>query len=81
MPQQVIKFNQAQRDVLNVVSLLKSDEDVKALRKVLIDFVNNRLQQELVSCNSRRRVMKSRMNSLRFSLLSFLFLLVLNVEV
>lgn len=45
MPQQVIKFNQAQRDVLNVVSLLKSDEDVKALRKVLIDFVNNRLQQ------------------------------------
>lgn len=47
MPQQVIKFNQAQRDVLNVVSLLKSDEDVKALRKVLIDFVNNRLQQEL----------------------------------
>lgn len=47
MPQQVIKFNQAQRDVLNVVSLLKSDEDVKALRKVLINFVNNRLQQEL----------------------------------
>ena len=47
MPQQVIKFNQDQRDVLNVVSLLKSDEDVKALRKVLIDFVNNRLQQEL----------------------------------
>ena len=47
MPQQVIKFNQAQRDVLNVVSLLISDEDVKALRKVLIDFVNNRLQQEL----------------------------------
>ena len=47
MPQQVIKFNQAQRDVLNVLSLLKSDEDVKALRKVLIDFVNNRLQQEL----------------------------------
>ena len=47
MPQQVIKFNQAQRDVLNVVSLLKSDEDVKALRKVLIDFVNNRLQQDL----------------------------------
>lgn len=47
MPQQVVKFNQAQRDVLNVVSLLKSDEDVKALRKVLIDFVNNRLQQEL----------------------------------
>jgi hypothetical protein len=47
MPQQVIKFNQAQRDVLNVVSLLKSDEDVQALRKVLIEFVNNRLQQEL----------------------------------
>ena len=48
MPQQVIKFNQAQRDVLNVVSLLKSDEDVKALRKVLIDsgeWSEEKLQQ------------------------------------
>lgn len=47
MAQQVIKFNQAQRDVLNVMSLLNSDEDIKALRKVLIRFVNDRLQQEL----------------------------------
>ena len=47
MAQQVIKFNQAQRDVLNVMSLLNSDEDIKALRKVLIRFVNDRLQPEL----------------------------------
>ena len=47
MAQQVIKFNQAERDVLNVMSLLNSDEDIKALRKVLIRFVNDRLQQEL----------------------------------
>ena len=47
MAQQVIKFNQAQREVLNVMSLLNSDEDIKALRKVLIRFVNDRLQQEL----------------------------------
>ena len=47
MAQQVIKFNQAQRDVLNVMSLLNSDEDIKALRELLIRFVNDRLQPEL----------------------------------
>lgn len=47
MPNTAIRFNQAQRDVLNVVSVLHSDDDVKALRKVLISFVNERLQGEL----------------------------------
>lgn len=47
MQNQTLKFNQAQRDVLNVVSVLQSDDDVKALRKVLIKFMNDRLQGEL----------------------------------
>lgn len=47
MPQQAIRFNQAQHDVLNVVSVLQSEDDVIALRKVLIRFVNDRLQNEL----------------------------------
>lgn len=42
-----MRFNQAQRDVLNVVSALRTDDDVKALRKVLISFMNERLQGEL----------------------------------
>lgn len=47
MPNQALKFNQAQRDVLNVISVLHTDEDVKALRKVLIKFMNERLQTEI----------------------------------
>lgn len=47
MQNQALKFNQAQREVLNVVSVLQSDDDVKALRKVLIKFMNDRLQGEL----------------------------------
>lgn len=47
MQTQPLRFNQAQRDVLNVVSVLQSDEDVKALRKVLIKFMNDQLQKEM----------------------------------
>lgn len=47
MQNQALRFNQAQRDVLNVVSVLHSDEDVQALRKVLIKFMNDRLQTEM----------------------------------
>lgn len=47
MLNQTMRFNQAQRDVLNVVSALRTDDDVKALRKVLISFMNERLQGEL----------------------------------
>lgn len=47
MQGQALRFNQAQRDVLNVVSVLHTDEEVKALRKVLIKFMNERLQTEM----------------------------------
>lgn len=47
MHNQAIRFNQAQRDILNVVSVLHTDEEIKELRKVLIQFMNNRLQAEM----------------------------------
>lgn len=47
MQNQSLRFNQAQRDVLNVVSVLHTDDDIKALRRVLIKFMNDRLQDEL----------------------------------
>ena len=59
-------------------SLHHAPDDVHPVRP---ERVQNQAMDNTVSCNSRRRVMLSRMNSLRFSLLSFLFLLVLNVEV
>ena len=40
-------FNEAQRDVLGVVSCLHKEDDVKALKKVLLQFLNDRLQDEL----------------------------------
>lgn len=40
-------FNQAQREVLNTVSCLNSEEDVTALKRVLVQFLNDRLQREL----------------------------------
>lgn len=40
-------FNQAQREVLNTVSCLNSEEDVTALKHVLVQFLNDRLQREL----------------------------------
>jgi len=43
----MITFNEAQRDVLGVVSCLDKEEDVKALKKVLLQFLNERLQTEL----------------------------------
>lgn len=42
-----IKYNQAQRDVLNIVSSLHNEEDIVALRRVLIKFMNDRMQKEL----------------------------------
>lgn len=46
MQSSVLKFNRAQREVLNVVSTLQSEEDLKDLRRVLVKFMNERLQRE-----------------------------------
>ena len=40
-------FNEAQRDVLGVISCLHKEDDVNALKKILLQFLNDRLQDEL----------------------------------
>ena len=40
-------FNQAQREVLNVMSCLGNDDDLSELKKLLVSFLNERLQREL----------------------------------
>lgn len=40
-------LNQAQREILNVMSCLGKEEDLYELKKVLVAFLNERLQKEL----------------------------------
>jgi len=47
MSEQLQKFNPAQQAVLNVISCLQSDEDLEALKKTLVKFMNERLQREM----------------------------------
>ena len=44
---QTMVLNQAQREVLNVMSCLGKDDDLSALKKLLVSFLNERLQREL----------------------------------
>ena len=44
---QTMVFNQAQREVLNVMSCLGNDDDLSELKKLLVSFLNERLQREL----------------------------------
>lgn len=44
---QSMVLNQAQREVLNVMSCLGSDEDLYELKKLLVSFLNERLQKDL----------------------------------
>lgn len=60
-----MRFNQAQRDVLNVVSALRTDDDVKALRKVLISFMNERLQGELDKLWDSGQLSKEKLSKMR----------------
>lgn len=47
MSAQVLKFNPAQRAVLNVISCLQSNQDLEDLKKTLIKFMNERMQREM----------------------------------
>lgn len=47
MTNQVLKFNPAQQALLNVVSCLQSNEDLLDLKKILIKFLNERMQREM----------------------------------
>lgn len=42
-----VVFNPAQREVLDVMSCMQTDEDLQALKAVLVQFLNDRLQKEL----------------------------------
>ena len=41
------KINQAQYEVLNMLSCINQEEDVAALKNVIVRFLNDRLQNEL----------------------------------
>lgn len=47
MRTQALKFNTAQQDILNIVSCLQSEQDLSDLRRVLIKFMNDRMQREM----------------------------------
>lgn len=47
MPIQTSHFSPAQQAVLNVISCLQTDEDLADLKRLLVKFVNERLQIEM----------------------------------
>ena len=44
---QTLTFNQAQREVLDVISCLQTDQEIAELKATLVKFMNDRLQVEL----------------------------------
>lgn len=47
MRTQALTFNPAQQEVLNVISCLQTEQDLADLKKVLVKFMNERLQREM----------------------------------
>lgn len=47
MPIQTSHFSPARQAVLNVISCLRTDEDLADLKRLLVKFVNERLQLEM----------------------------------
>ena len=45
--EQIASFNPAQYEVLNMLSCLNKEEDVIALKTVIAQFLNTRLQNEI----------------------------------
>ena len=45
--EQTTKINPAQYEIINLLSCVNSDEDVAALKNVIVEFLNTRLQNEL----------------------------------
>ena len=42
-----MKITPAQYELLNILSCINSDEDVVALKSVIVQFLNSRLQNEM----------------------------------
>ena len=62
---QTMGLNQAQREVLNVMSCLGKDEDLFELKKLLVSFLNERLQRELDVLWDNGTLDENKLNSLR----------------
>ena len=45
--EQQMKITPAQYELLNILSCIKKDEDVAALKSVIVNFLNTRLQNEM----------------------------------
>ena len=60
-----VVFNPAQREVLDVMSCMQTDEDLQALKAVLVQFLNDRLQRELDRLWDNGTIDKVKMNEWR----------------
>ena len=58
-------LNQAQREVLNVMSCLSKDDDLSELKKLLVSFLNERLQRELDVLWEKGSLDEKKLDSLR----------------
>ena len=60
-----VVFNPAQREVLDVMSCMQTDEDLQALKAVLVQFLNDRLQRELDRLWDNGTIDETKMNECR----------------
>lgn len=60
-----VVFNPAQREVLDVMSCMQTDEDLQALKAVLVQFLNDRLQRELDRLWENGTIDEAKMNEWR----------------
>ena len=60
-----VVFNPAQREILDVMSCMQTDEDLQALKAVLVQFLNDRLQRELDRLWDNGTIDKVKMNEWR----------------
>ena len=47
MEMKSLRFNPAQQAVLNVISCLRSEQDLEDLKRTLVKFMNERMQREM----------------------------------
>ena len=60
-----VVFNPAQREVLDVMSCMETDKDLQALKAVLVQFLNDRLQRELDRLWNNGTIDEGKMNEWR----------------
>lgn len=63
MIMQTMTFNQAQREIINMMSCLNTDKDVADLKNVLVHFLNDRMQQKIEQLWERGILSEEKMNS------------------